>query len=77
MAFTVAELIAELQKLPQDLAVFTQESYDNDCEWVRTSSVRVATVYHAEDIFYMEIDPADLAAEPEWYEDPQQAVLIS
>lgn len=56
---TVADLVADLQALPQDLPVLVTCHYDNDDGLRKSPTARVETVSHSEAEFYYWSDPAD------------------
>lgn len=59
---TVADLVAALQRLPQNLPVLAGCHYDNDDGFTTNVSVNVQTVSHSEDRFYGWADPTDPGA---------------
>lgn len=56
---TVAQLIAELQQLPQDLPVLGGCHFDNDDGLTNDFTVRVETVAHSESRYFYNVDPGD------------------
>lgn len=67
---TVADIINDLSKLPQDLPVLVGCHFDNDDGLTNEVDVRMSHVAHSEDRFFTEWDPA-------WGGPTFQAVTIS
>lgn len=55
---TVADLVAELQKQPQDLPVLVGCHFDNDNGLTDRVGVALEDVEHSEGEFYMSADPS-------------------
>lgn len=56
---TVADIVADLQKLPQNLPVLVGCHYDNDDGLTYRVGVGVVNVEHSEAEFYYQTEPPD------------------